>query len=783
MNIKTKYKPVRILPFELYHRDPFIAAREQPDYNPRSQQYLNYWTEEATRSIEGFWELDQRIENGIILGVNSLRPNYRWMPGNLYFQSNYTIFTGNKAGNTRGQLIPDLRDTEWMVFYDLAVCDGFSGFEHDEVYTAYRPVGDMEKGIEISNSEKLLIKSLPFLRTKTGQLKKYKPAMEMLYETYEQPMGTAIYQNEALNYMILSSRRVGKTTSITNGVVTYDFTFNGARTIDQYLDQETESVVVVGSADSSKSKEFFKRVIATYDYLRTGVGNYSRDGVFENGVWWAPYDGSILKENSFVTNRVKIEGGKGYTGAGSQMVHVSYNKDASKGVGFAGRRMVVEEVGLLNNFEAVHGENNATQKTDTKFGYSIYIGTGGDIKRIKEVQDAFYNPAGYEMLELQDIFSGSLKPIARFIPCYYYKNQYRDDHGNQDYVAAYEDEIRIRNSMKMKGGNAYLRHMVSFPIVPGEMFMQVEGNLFPIELLEEVQEELDNLPKPPSHGQLTYIDHLNTEVEWIEDVMGEYVPIHSTHSMEKTTDKRGAIVCYEHPKDYKPEPKWRNPMYLTFYDTVKNDTGTSYCYAFVFKFYDFDDPNAVQFNIVAEWFGRYDGQSEKNHEQVFKMAAYYNSKIFPEINNDDIKSYARTNKKWHMLQPQLSTLEGLGLNVVMKKDYQVGFFVGPGMISPLEDRLNELLRMEISRQESVVGSEIIIEKLLFCQTLNSKIIVDQLINYNKSGNFDAVSAMMLLAVFIKAAEKPADHLSDEVAEDELTNIFDGLLAAMSPTRN
>ncbi len=72
------------------------------------------------------------------------------------------------------------------------------------------------------------------------------------------------------------------------------------------------------------------------------------------------------------------------------------------------------------------------------------------------------------------------------------------------------------------------------------------------------------------------------------------------------------------------------------------------------------------------------------------MAAYYGCNIFSEINNDAIKGVARNMHRYDWLQPRLGHIEGLEVN--MKTDYDVGFYVLPKMNAGLEKLVDAFLR-------------------------------------------------------------------------------------------
>lgn len=750
-----KLKAVNIVPFKLYNIQDFLN-REHPVLFPESLNYAEYWTEQARRCVEGHWGHDYKDGQG----------GWRFMPGNLYFYTNFfpILHEGDQGTEVNG--FPLLRDIDWLQFYAYLVCDGFAGFSEDKEYTCFRPVGKIESGEMISNKErKLMEKYDMYIRRPDGRLKKYKEAKEYLYQTFPEPMGSAVILNEALNVILLSSRGVGKSFGAAGGIITYDFVFNGSRTISDYVDQKTSTTVVVGAGNSTKSKELLSKVSAGYDYLRTHIGAYSDGDYSVPGCFWIPYDGSLAL-NSSITNRVKTKGGKGLSGPGSKVVHVSYQQSASAGVGYRARRMVIEEVGILGNFNHVHAENSATQRRETKMGYSVYIGTGGDIEKVREIREAFYNPESYDCVAYKDIFNGTGKSISLFIPAYYRSALFKDENGNTDIEAAFADEMYERDKKRKEGSKAYEGHIISYPIFPQEMFMQSGGNAFPTDLVEDRINELETTGeyKKFSVGTLHYITMQNSACEWKEDTSRSLKPILRYGDEDNMQDKRGALVVYEHPKDNKPEPKYKNPLYIVVYDPVaKEGIGTSLCSVFVFKTWDVGRLEDMQFTIVAEWMGRHERQDD-NHEVAFKFAAYYGAKILPEINNTDILRYALMTNRYNWLQPR----PGLALDgMVKQRRYEVGVKISPGMIPHLEAALNEYLITEVDSVTIIEGKELTSSVTKAVSKLRSLRFLEELLYYNRDDNFDAVSAMFLVATWLRQEKAaPMQYEVDMAALEE-----------------
>lgn len=755
-----KLRPVNIIPFKLHNIGDFLN-RSHPNLVPDTEPYERYWVEQAKRSIEGLWGHDFHKGEG----------GYRYMPGNLYFHTNMSIIEQEGDYGSTIKAPPVLRDLDWYIFYGLAACDGFAGFEYDRNFSCFRPLHKLEMGLGLSHGEKhLLEKYHDFIVKPDGNYKKYIDARTYLYQTFQDPLGNPLYLNEAQDFLWLASRRTGKSYDINNGVITYDFTFNGARTLADFMEERTKAVVVVGSADSVKSSELLSKFSTSYDYLRTDVGAYSNSGYSENGAFWRKTEGSLSPTNT-LTNRVSLKGGAGYAGPGSQIVHVNFKHSASAAVGFGARRIVVEEVGLLENVEAVHYENNATQRRETKYGYTIYIGTGGDMHSIKGVRNMFYNPDSYGILPYPDVFKNNGKNIGCFVPVYYRFIKFVDENGNTDINKAFEDEMMEREAKKAGSSRKYHGHVLSFPFVPDEIFMQSSGGLFHVEQLEKRILELESgsWEEKAQVGTLRYIDTKQRRCIFEPDLSNKLKPI------IKLGDERdlagsgnvvdGGLVIYEHPSEAS------DAFYLILYDPVEKDDVielSSVNAIIVFKFWDILNPKKMQFNVVAEWFGRYD-KLDKNHEMAFRLADYYKAKILVETNKKDFLRYAEMTMRWDYLEdtPNLALTGKFSRSKWSSK----GIEVRPGMKPDLETYLYEVCDTVVSTEESISGDKFIQYEKKMVEQIPSIRVCEELLNYNRDGNYDAVSALFLLGVYVRELNiQPTRNKNIEEKKKESENL-------------
>ncbi len=780
MAIKTKHKPVELLPFKLHNLKDFLIDKF-PVIDPYLEEgyYKDYWTDHINKCLQGVWGHDYNEE--------TKEGGYRWMPGNLFFYVNDTIIKMEESESREVICKPKLRDVEWYIFYALTVCDGFSGFELDDTYTSYKPLGKLlgtlknSDGQSLSPAEVIELKTIDhLLRKPNGEYKEYVDPLTYLYKTHDKNLGKPHFHNELKNIIILATRSCGKSYSIAGGIITYDFVFGSARTSDDFFSMKFPSTVVVGSAISSKSDELLSKVIPMYEYMRENVGGFKFkntsdfqviDNTIENinSPLYQPFTGS-LKAGKTLTNLTLDQGGKTVSGTGSKIVHITYKDNISAGVGYRARRMVVEEAGLLDNFTDVHNENEGSQKRGKKSGYTVYIGTGGDMKKIKGIREAFYNPDAYNCFEMSDSFTNKNNQIGLFIPSYYADNRFKDELGNTLIKEAFAEQESERNRAKKGGSKRLSGQMISFPIVPSEMFLQSDANLFPTELIENRLTDLetgewDNIAKT---GKLTYIDKENTKVIWTPLPRSSCTIIKSWNDEKGLTDSQleGTIVVYEHPVDNRPELTHYNYLYLVTYDPIRDeDGGTSLACVVVWKFWDLENRDNVQFNIVAEWLGRHIGTAgmEKDHEIAFKLCSYYNAPMLPEINLKDILRHGRMTNRWYYFLPK-PKLAIDGMEIKQKKEYEAGMYISPGMRPDLEKYVNEALQVVIARDHRIYDNEEMYQEIKMVSRIPSIRFCEELLYYSRDGNYDYVSNAMLFAT-VKRQREEEPILREKDKED------------------
>lgn len=755
-----KYSYVDVIPFRLHNISDFVVESHPTQLHPELPEYNEYWMDQAEKCITGKWGHDYDHETGL--------GGWRWMPGNLYFYTNMGLIEREGEQNTAIEDRPLLRSVEWFIFYGLATCDGFSGFSDDEENCSFEPLKPLKDGEELGEALKYLLNEYGDLyRKPNGEYKNYVEAREYLYKTHARPLGSPLFHNEAKNFVCVTSRRIGKSYSMVDGTAVYDMTFNGSRSLDEWINKKTKSTIVLGSDDYKTTGEFLDKFDLCYNHLKKNIGSYDTGdpNTSTNGYFWTPLNekgeglGKVYKEKGGIVTNAKY-------GPGSKMVHVSYGKNPQAGVGYGAKRMIVEEAAKVPNFQKMHNENSATQKRTFKYGYSIYIATGGDIDKIKDLKDVFFNPSKYQCLAYPDLFSNHEKGIGLFLPCYYRNEKWYDKNGNLKIESAFKKEVEERESLR--GAEGFFGHCISFPFKPSEMFVQNFGSKFPVEPIAERLMDLEDgeWQKIAKVGTLHYVDRENRKVIFEEDKYGRLKPILRYGDEKKMSDITGAFIQYEPPKSYKPDRYSRNPLYLAIYDTVAKDkevsganAGTSLSCVLVIKLNDLND-DLFSFNIVAEWFGRYD-ELDDNHKMAWKIADYYGCKLFPEINLDDILRFSKKIGRWNDLEDKpTDTPVEIGKGSTYSKGYMITTQAKPKLL----EYAAQALEVVVGRTDFITGSEYYSEIQKVFHRMPSIRMCDEFLSYNDDENFDGISCFLLWGLYRR--NKEAEPTSEYHQEQE-----------------
>jgi hypothetical protein len=738
---------------KIKNRDAFLL-KDIPNIHPESMAYLVFWKEQKRRCIEGFWAQDSKEKT---------HSDYRWMPPNLYFYVNFgtILHQPEDAPKTapKKRVRPLLRDIEWEFFYNFMQIRGFSGFSDDEEYSCNNELKWYESG---------LVTSKPVSSTcynSKGEVKKYQDPQIYIRKLFNKPVGKPLYENEALNLMMLGSRGFGKSYLVGVGIVLHEWIFDGARYYSQEtIDNPYKVEIFVGAALSSKSSELLEKFSLAYREL---------PGIYAKGTndeipppFFKDSSGSLAPnnmKNPFRNEYQKKIAGKWNTyGSGSKVLHGIYTTENPEAA--AGTRpglMIIEEVGLMSNTLRVHGSNDAAQREGAvKFGSSIYLGTGGNIEKILETEVIFRNPRSYDFLEFEDTWEGRGK-IGWFVPAHYALNQYKDENGNTKEEAALKYIMEKREVKRQSGGPYALEaEMMNYPIKPSEMFIKKGGSFFP---KADLMARLAEVEASHRLSDASWKAELTIEESGAIKYHTSEKPVVRDFPLTRDTNVDGAIEIFEMPQKDK-EGNIANFRYIAGNDPVDDDDNTDNSLSLQSTFiYDLWTDR-----IVAEYTAR-TYIAEEYYEQVRRLLLFYNATLNYEQQKKGLYAHFKNKNSLYLLA---ETPEILKDKSMIKKRGIIGNKIyGTNANDAINAWGRDLILNMLLRP--AYGEE---EKLQNIHKISSIGLLKELIGYDGEINCDRVSALSMCLIlredminFIKSGESKEDKAKKDFWEKTFEN--------------
>lgn len=652
---------------------------EVPRLHPQSLEYRTFWREQKKYCIEGKWAGGQ------------------WCPPVLYFYLNFATILIQKGKNSKTQekARPFNTDTLWELHYLWAEARGLSGFEK---------VGDVQD-----------IRS--FLQNTTEDL------------------GRPLYNNPAKNLAYLTARGQGKSFTGAN-IAAHEFLFDGLKEYHPDKPITSRSEILIGAFDAKYSTDLCSKIKLTFDNLPGGIEL--------NGVYYPPpfyktlsgsWDPSKNIEHSY---KKKIGNNTVVHGTRSVIKHRTYNNSPFAAQGGRNTVAVKEEFGHFDNVLEAHYADEYTQKIgNNKFGSTLYQGTGGQMKTFG-AKKIFYDPEAYDCLSFEDKWEHKGK-IGFFIPATYGKLDYKDEQGNTNFELAQTMENLVREEKKKaRDSGVYDEYVVYNPLVPSEIFLQRNSNVFPIEVLAARLADLESKAKIGKNseyiGDIVYNEELN-KYEWRKN--SDLRPIYD-YPLDKGRFQDGAVVIYEHPyeNEFGQVDGGRYIAGMDSYDLNSAPTSDSLGSLLVY--------DKLHERIVCEYTGR-PVSAHQFYETARKVLKYYNAKCLYENQNKGFLEYMdRKNETW-MLADQPKILKE------MIPDSKVNREKGMHMVEKFKKAgLNWINTWLRSSAELYDDPEITKAQRLRCIPL-----IKELIAYvdDKNMNFDRVMAMVVLMFHIEEVKK------------------------------
>ncbi len=652
-------------------------------FHPKSLDYIRYWKEQKRRIIEGYW-----------IGG-------KFCPPSLYFYLNFGTIWAKKTKHSKSQIKsrPFNYDYLWDRFnYPWLQARGISGFE------------------KVGNLTKEEIENLLYHNSPKGDL------------------GKPLYQNDPKNMILMTSRGTGKTSWGANECAR-EFLTDAAREYNP-SDETTKADIIIGAYDSKLAAIPIKALELA---LSEVPGAQTINGKYY------PSPLSKIVKGSFAPSKdiehiykKKIDGKWVDAGSRSIIKNRTYGDNPFASQGGRYTTKLAEEIGMWDNLLACHHADENQTIGNTKLGSTLYIGTGGDMRGGGTIAAyrMFYDPEAYNCVYINDDWENKGK-IGIFVSAIESKGDYKDENFITNHAVGKEVELQIRETKKKaKDPGVYDEYITYNPLVPSEIFLQRNSNIFPTVDLAKRLSDLEINPKIGKNAEYIgdiIFDEVKQSYTWSNNRNNQ--PIYD-YPLPKKEYKAGSVVIYEHP--------WENEFgyvdsgrYISGLDPYDHDTAETSDSLGSLLVYD-----RLHGKIVCEYTARPETANEF-YEVCKRILKYYNATCLYENEKKGFYDFLDRTNETYLLIDQPRILKDMVPNSKVQRGkgmHMVDKFKNFGIIM-----INNWLRASAGIPDK---PEITNASRIRCIPL-----LKELIMYNEEMNFDRVLAMITLMFHLEELRK------------------------------
>jgi len=451
------------------------------------------------------------------------------------------------------------------------------------------------------------------------------------------------------------------------------------------------------------------------------------------------------------------------SGYQSQIMAVTFKDNPDAARGKDAKLIMFEEAGKFPNLRDSYRATEPSMMAGKYVtGQMVIFGTGGDMEKdTVDFSYMFYNPKEFNLLKFTNIWddNASNTQCGFFHPVYWNMEGFYDKQGNSDKQGAMDFELNKRKEIVEDSGSSSSIHgrMQEYPIKPSEAFLTVSFNDFPIEELRQqynlvVREKL-YLKKGQAGtlyrdelGKVCFKPDLNNSLSplWFRDTDSEGI--------------KGCVVIYEFP--ILNAPKGLYKMGHDPYRQQQAATSPSLGAAWVHK--GFNKFSFTRDILVAEYVGR-PSTSDDYNRNMEMLAELYSAEIGYENEVTEVASYFTKRKKLHLLAMQPDNV--IAAHIANSKVRRI---YGVHMVEKLKDAGEKYIKAWLLRERDVDIDGKILNNI---QTIFSPALLEELIYYNRKGNFDRVMALMILMLFIEDDDTIYDAKQEKSAIGESIEKF------------
>jgi hypothetical protein len=501
--------------------------------------------------------------------------------------------------------------------------------------------------------------------------------------------------------------------------------------------------------------------LANFLYPKGTMGMTSEvlDFLNKNTGWAKAREFVNVQDHKKASYRESINGMPVEKGYLSQIMAITFKDKPDAARGKDAQLFLFEEAGKFNNLEASF---NATKDTteDGVFttGQIIIFGTGGDMEGgTVDFANMFTNPLAYDLMPFENIWDEKAERTmcGFFHPDYLNLVGFYDENGNSDIESAkiYENNKREVIRRNASSNRNLQQRMQEHANRPSEAFLNVSVNEFPV---TELTNRLNTIKREKLHlknGTPGILSKTDNKVYFTPDLENKLEPIWE-YSIAKNADITGCVIIYE-----APIPNAEFGLYKIGHDPYRHDkaeNSTSLGATYVYK-------TRMQGSfsrdiIVASYIGRPNTSDDYNRTLMY-LAEFYNAQIGYENEVTEVKSYFQKKKRLDLLAAQPDRV--ISNNI---KNSKVSRVYGVHMPEKLKEAGEKYIKKWLLEEREIDENGHIIMNL---DTLYDIGLIEELIKYNRKGNFDRVMAFMILMLYLENEEEDTTYNQQKPIEDTL----------------
>jgi len=415
---------------------------------------------------------------------------------------------------------------------------------------------------------------------------------------------------------------------------------------------------------------------------------------------------------------------------------ISMKDNPDKARGIRGPYIHYEEDGLFPNLEKAWNVNRkAVEDGGVASGTMFAGGTGGvEGASFEGSEKLFYSPGAYGIYGIPNVFDKNTDGETRvgfFWGAYMNRNLCYNEQGEPDVIKALIEICLSRHKVKYSSSdaNAITQKKAEEPITPQEAIMRTEGTVFPVadlkEHLENIMVKKESFLAHHYVGDLVY--NSRGDVEW--RLTTHKNPI---RAYDFVGDRSGAVEIFEMPKkNGQGQIRWGR--YIAGIDPIDADEGPS-----LFSILVMD---TMTDRIVAEYTGR-PRRARDAYETCLKLVKFYNAEANYESNLKGLFSYFDERNALHYLADTPQILKDMEF---IKATNLYGNRAKGTHLNQYISKFGRQLQADWMLQEAYGVSEEEKGKLNL-HTLRSLALIEEYIKWNADGNFDRVSAGIMLFI-------------------------------------